>query len=130
MAADASHLPPENSLFDDDDDDDQVAGGGGPGGGAGGGSGMDSSEGGRRRLFSKELRCLLYGYGDDQNPYTETVDILEDLVMEFITEMTKRAMEIGRSGRVQVYRVKCLDGREAYKVVGWPGKECFYLQCR
>jgi transcription initiation factor TFIID subunit 13 len=42
---------------------------------------------GRKRLFSKELRCMMYGFGDDQNPYTESVDLLEDLVIEFITEM-------------------------------------------
>jgi len=59
-------------------------------------------DGGRRRHFSKEIRCMLYGYGDDKNPYTETVDFLEDLVMEFITEMTHKAMDIGRVGRVQV----------------------------
>jgi hypothetical protein len=29
----------------------------------------------------------MYGFGDDQNPYTESVDLLEDLVVEFITEM-------------------------------------------
>ncbi|XP_055591543.1 transcription initiation factor TFIID subunit 13-like [Uranotaenia lowii] len=60
------------------------------------------STAGRKRLFSKELRCMMYGFGDDQNPYTESVDLLEDLVIEFITEMTHRAMEIGRTGRVQV----------------------------
>lgn len=58
----------------------------------------------RRRLFMKELRCTLYGYGDDQNPYTETVEFLDDLVLEFITDFTKKAMEIGRSGRVQVQK--------------------------
>ncbi|GBM62532.1 Transcription initiation factor TFIID subunit 13 [Araneus ventricosus] len=56
----------------------------------------------RKRLFSKELRCMMYGFGDDQNPYTESVDLLEDLVIEFITEITHKAMEIGRTGRVQV----------------------------
>lgn len=25
-----------------------------------------TGEGGRRRIFSKELRCMLYGYGDDK----------------------------------------------------------------
>ena len=45
---------------------------------------------------------MLYGYGDDRNPYTETVDFLEDLVMEFLVEMTHSAMDIGRTGRVQV----------------------------
>lgn len=62
-------------------------------------------------MFSKELRCMLYGYGDDKNPYTETVDFLEDLVMEFISEMTHKSMEIGRQGRVQVnsnFRVSLL----------------------
>lgn len=33
---------------------------------------------------------MMYGFGDDQNPYTESVDILEDLVIEFITEMVSR----------------------------------------
>merc|ERR1719516_922384 len=59
-------------------------------------------EGGRRRIFSKELRCMLYGYGDDRNPYTETVDFLEDVVIQFIIDTTHKAMEIGRHGRVQV----------------------------
>uniref|UniRef100_A0A3B4B8S2 Transcription initiation factor TFIID subunit 13 n=1 Tax=Periophthalmus magnuspinnatus TaxID=409849 RepID=A0A3B4B8S2_9GOBI len=64
--------------------------------------GVESGHGRRKRLFSKELRCMMYGFGDDQNPYTESVDILEDLVIEFITEMTHKAMSIGRQGRVQV----------------------------
>lgn len=28
----------------------------------------------------------MYGFGDDQNPYTESVDMLEDLVIHYITE--------------------------------------------
>ena len=81
---------------------------------------IDPSQG-RKRLFSKELRCMMFGFGDDQNPYTESVDLLEgelfyfaqetifinflqssDLVIEFITEITHKASEIGRTGRVQV----------------------------
>nr|CAI5868102.1 unnamed protein product [Callosobruchus analis] len=49
---------------------------------------------GRKRLFSKELRCMMYGFGDDQNPYTESVDIIEDLVIEFITEMTHKYVRL------------------------------------
>lgn len=45
---------------------------------------------------------MMFGFGDDKNPYTETVDLLEDLVIEYIAETTHRAMEIGRTGRVQV----------------------------
>jgi len=29
----------------------------------------------------------MYGFGDDQNPYSESVDLLEDLVIEYINEM-------------------------------------------
>ncbi|KAK6169594.1 hypothetical protein SNE40_020614 [Patella caerulea] len=56
----------------------------------------------RKKIFSKELRCMMYGFGDDQNPYTESVDLLQDLVIEYITEMTKKAMDTGRPGRIQV----------------------------
>jgi len=70
---------------------------------------------GRRRLFSKELRCMMYGFGDDQNPYTESVDLLEDLVVEFITQMTQRAMEVGRNGRVQVEDIMYLVRNDARK---------------
>lgn len=48
---------------------------------------MGSTMTGRKRIFSKELRCMMYGFGDDQNPYTESVDLLEDLVIEYIIEM-------------------------------------------
>lgn len=30
---------------------------------------------------------MLYGFGDDKNPYAESVDLMEDLVIDFITEM-------------------------------------------
>lgn len=45
---------------------------------------------------------MMFGLGDDQNPYTESVDLIEDLVIEYIVETTQRAMETGRAGRVQV----------------------------
>ena len=32
---------------------------------------------------------MMYGFGDDQNPYTESVELLEDLVIEFITNMVQ-----------------------------------------
>ncbi|XP_031623741.1 transcription initiation factor TFIID subunit 13 [Contarinia nasturtii] len=76
---------------------------------------LGSTTTGRKRLFSKELRCMMYAFGDDQNPYTESVDLLEDLVIEFITETTHRAMEIGRTGRVQVEDIVFLVRKDARK---------------
>ncbi|KAM4682938.1 transcription initiation factor TFIID subunit 13 isoform 1-T1 [Amazona ochrocephala] len=93
------------------------------------GGGLDGGQGKRKRLFSKEressparkpsaaltVRCMMYGFGDDQNPYTESVDILEDLVIEFITEMTHKAMSIGRQGRVQVEDIVFLIRKDPRK---------------
>ena len=30
---------------------------------------------------------MMFGFGDEEVPYTESVDLLEDLVIEYITEM-------------------------------------------
>lgn len=62
------------SSQDDFDDDQEV------------GMGDQTSLDKKKRYFSKELRCMMFGFGDDQNPYTESVDLLEDLVIKFITE--------------------------------------------
>ena len=56
----------------------------------------------RKRLFHRELKYMMHGFGDDANPYSETVDLVEELVVQFITEMTVKAMEVGKSGRVHV----------------------------
>ena len=69
----------------------------------------------KKRVFSKELRCMMYGFGDDQNPYTESVDMLEDLVIQFINEIALRAMDVGRQGRVSVEDVMHLVQRDPRK---------------
>jgi transcription initiation factor TFIID subunit 13 len=56
----------------------------------------------KKRLFHRELKYMMHGFGDDPNPYSETVDLVEELVVQFITEMTVKAMEVGKSGRVHV----------------------------
>lgn len=35
---------------------------------------------------------MMYGFGDDQNPYSESVDMIEDLVVEYITEMVELSL--------------------------------------
>nr|CAG4646728.1 EOG090X0JQT [Macrothrix elegans] len=93
---------PGDETFDQFDDDDSEL----P---------FGSTGSGRKRLFSKELRCMMYGFGDDQNPYTESVDLLEDLVIEYIIAMTHKAMETGRTGRVQVEDIVFLVRKDMRK---------------
>lgn len=91
--------------FDDDNQDND------------GNDGQPSDQSGdkRKRMFSKELRCMMYGFGDDENPYTESVDMLEDLVIHYITETICKAMEIGRPGRVTVEDITFLIRKDPKK---------------
>lgn len=56
----------------------------------------------RRQLFHRELKYMMHGFGDDPNPYSETVELVEELVLQFVTEMTLKAMDVGKNGRVHV----------------------------
>ena len=69
----------------------------------------------KKRLFFKEIRCMMYGFGDDQNPYTESAELLEELVIEFITDLTHKACQIGRPGRVQVEDIVYLIQKDPQK---------------
>lgn len=69
----------------------------------------------KKRLFFKEIRCMMYGFGDDPNPYTESAELIEELVIEFITELTHRALQIGRPGRVQVEEIVYLIQKDSRK---------------
>lgn len=60
---------------------------------------------------------MMYGFGDDQNPYTESVDLLEDLVIQYITETTYKAMEVGKTGRVTVEDIMYLMRKDPRKYI-------------
>lgn len=84
-----------------DHDNDQAAG--------------SSNDGKKKRLFTKEIRCMLYGFGDEQVPYTETVELLDDLLLQYITEMTLKAMNVGKKGRVHVEDIVYLIRKDPKK---------------
>ncbi|XP_053692430.1 transcription initiation factor TFIID subunit 13-like [Sabethes cyaneus] len=75
----------------------------------------EESTTGRRHLFTKELRRMMYGFGDDQNPYTESVDLLEDLVIKYMAEITRRAMQIGSAGQIREDDIFYLYRKDACK---------------
>lgn len=57
----------------------------------------------------------MFGFGDDQVPFTESVDLLEDLVVEYITEMTLKAMDVGKKGKVHVEDIVFLIRKDPKK---------------
>eukprot|EP00124_Ichthyophonus_hoferi_P003058 Ihof_evm5s242 gene=Ihof_evmTU5s242 len=70
----------------------------------------------RRGVFSKEIRHMMYGFGDVVHPLRETVDVMEDVVYEFITEMMKKAMLVAaRPGKVKTEDLVYLIRKDAKK---------------
>ncbi|VDM20954.1 unnamed protein product [Hydatigera taeniaeformis] len=53
-------------------------------------------------LFTLIVRSMLYGFGDVENPLPETVAMVEEIAIQYILDMTRRAMEIGRVGKITV----------------------------
>ncbi|KAL6515933.1 Transcription initiation factor TFIID subunit 13 [Orobanche gracilis] len=47
----------------------------------------------KRGMFQKEWR-MMYGFGDDPNPLPETLSLVEDIVVEYVTEMVHKAQDI------------------------------------
>jgi transcription initiation factor TFIID subunit 13 len=54
------------------------------------------TEGKKSRLFSKELRQMMYGFGDVRDPLPESVELMEDMVMDFINDIVTKAMQINK----------------------------------
>lgn len=47
----------------------------------------------KRGVFQKELQHMMYGFGDDRNPLPETVALVEDIVVEYVTDMVHKAQD-------------------------------------
>lgn len=56
----------------------------------------------KKRMFTRDLQYMMHGFGDDPNPYSETIELVDDLVVQFITEMTLKSMEVGKRGKLRV----------------------------
>ncbi|XP_003743165.1 transcription initiation factor TFIID subunit 13 [Galendromus occidentalis] len=55
-----------------------------------------------KRLFTRELCYMMIGLGDEREPYEETVNLLSELVIEFITDICHKALKIGHPDRIQI----------------------------
>lgn len=48
----------------------------------------------KRGMFQKDLQHMMYGYGDDQSPLPETVALVEDIVVEYVTDLVYKAQDM------------------------------------
>ncbi|KAJ3787833.1 transcription initiation factor IID, 18kD subunit-domain-containing protein [Lentinula aff. detonsa] len=53
-------------------------------------------------LFTKELRNLMYGFGDDRNPANDTVNVMEEILVEYIADVCQAAAGPGRKSRLSI----------------------------
>ncbi|KAL6184894.1 PREDICTED: transcription initiation factor TFIID subunit 13 [Fragaria vesca subsp. vesca] len=57
----------------------------------------------KRGVFQKELQHMMYGFGDDPNPLPESVALMEDIVVEYITDLVHKAQDTGSNrGKLSV----------------------------
>ncbi|KAJ3277097.1 hypothetical protein HDV01_000149 [Terramyces sp. JEL0728] len=47
----------------------------------------------RKRQWGKDIRALMYGFGDDPNPLPETMDVMDELLDWFITDLCEQAQK-------------------------------------
>ncbi|KZP19458.1 TFIID-18kDa-domain-containing protein [Athelia psychrophila] len=55
-----------------------------------------------RGVFTKELKSLMYGFGDDRNPGNDTVNVMEEILIEFITDVCHTAAGPGKKVRLSL----------------------------
>lgn len=59
----------------------------------------------RPPLFTNDLKALLYAFGDVDNPYVETVGILEDILEEYMFQICKEASRMAKAAGRQKIKV-------------------------
>ncbi|CAL8085577.1 unnamed protein product [Calicophoron daubneyi] len=69
----------------------------------------------RKRMFTKEIRSMLYAFGDVESPLPETVAALEEIAVKHIVMVTRKALAIGRPGKISVEDVTYLVRRDPKK---------------
>ncbi|KAF7727160.1 Transcription initiation factor TFIID subunit 13 [Apophysomyces ossiformis] len=57
----------------------------------------------RKGMFAKDLKLLMYGFGDVQNPAADSIAVMDDLVIDYIMEMCQKASKVAENrGKVRV----------------------------
>ncbi|XP_057483844.1 transcription initiation factor TFIID subunit 13-like isoform X3 [Actinidia eriantha] len=49
----------------------------------------------KRGVFQKDsVQHMMYGFGDDPNPLPESVTLVEDIVVEYVTDLVNKAQDV------------------------------------
>lgn len=71
----------------------------------------------RKGMFSRDLKLLMYGFGDVANPAADSIAVMDDLVIDYITEMCQKASGVAENrGKVRVEDFKFVLRKDAKKL--------------
>ena len=48
----------------------------------------------RKQYFAPDLPWMMYGFGDDKAPLKETVDLLDEVVSQYVEDLARQALAI------------------------------------
>uniref|UniRef100_A0A1I7ZAK8 Transcription initiation factor TFIID subunit 13 n=2 Tax=Steinernema glaseri TaxID=37863 RepID=A0A1I7ZAK8_9BILA len=67
----------------------------------------------KKFVFRRELRSMLYGYGDEKVPYDKTLELLEQIVIDYIRMLCQSALNVGKTGKISLEDIHYLIRRDA-----------------
>ncbi|KAI8889495.1 TFIID-18kDa-domain-containing protein [Backusella circina FSU 941] len=71
----------------------------------------------RKGMFAKDLKLLMYGFGDVPNPASDSISVMDDLVIDYITEMCQKASKVAENrGKVRVEDFKFVLRKDPKKL--------------
>eukprot|EP00298_Acanthocystis_sp_HF-20_P000841 c11187_g1_i1.p1 GENE.c11187_g1_i1~~c11187_g1_i1.p1 ORF type:complete len:188 (+),score=82.69 c11187_g1_i1:34-597(+) len=70
------------------------------------GKGMIRESGAPERHLKEDLKLMLYGFGDSVQPLPETIALVEDIVTEFIQEITLEAIQVNPTRSLTIHAIQ------------------------
>eukprot|EP01134_Creolimax_fragrantissima_P001415 CFRG1415T1 len=55
----------------------------------------------RKRIFMKEVKHMMFGFGDVKKPLRASCELMEEIVFDFVQNVLAEAQEISKTGKVR-----------------------------
>ena len=69
----------------------------------------------RKRVFKKEITQMMVGFGEKNAPYEDSINLLSDIVENFIGDMARQACQVGKPGKINIEDILYLVRHDAKK---------------
>ncbi|KAJ3322333.1 Transcription initiation factor TFIID subunit 13, partial [Blyttiomyces sp. JEL0837] len=71
----------------------------------------------KKRIFSKEIKQLMYGYGDVPNPADDSAEVMEDLLMLYLRDLATKMVKVSTGKRIKVSDLLHVLRKEPKKLI-------------